>query len=100
MFSPNLGSESTLAIMSRLSPMDILSVTIWNIGATFLPTRAVGVAISSLAKKYTWTKDEDRMLRIGRRGNLMISPPFPISFYAYKLSFGNNSLYLSTSMSD
>ena len=50
--SPYLGSVSTLAMMSRLSPMTRLSDTSWKIGATFLPTRAVGVAMSSLARKW------------------------------------------------
>ena len=99
LFSPNLGSESTLAIISRLSPIDMLSATIWNIGATFLPTRAVGVGISSLAKKYTCTKGVDQIFRIsqGDKLNCKISG---ITFNAWRLTFRKNSFYLSNSMSD
>ena len=42
---------STFAIISRLSPITMSPA--WKIGATFLPTRAVGVAMSSFARKCT-----------------------------------------------
>ena len=99
LFSPNLGSESTLAIMSRLSPIDMLSDTIWNIGATFLPTRAVGVAISSLAKKYTCTKGVDQIFRIGQ-GDKINCKISSITFHARRFSFPKNLFNLSNSMSD
>ena len=49
LIGPYTGSVSILLIISQDS--GITNELCWNIGAIFLPTKAVGVGISSFAKK-------------------------------------------------